>query len=123
MPLPFLRRKKKDAMEDEMPGELDRIRRELRPAFPKPEDVPEDELGEPLVRNEDREVSGFDITIPRKRPEIPPELEPMGGPLPEREKPREPSRRHEDDRLELILSKLDTIDARLKLIEEKLKRF
>jgi len=105
-------KRKKGPLDDDLPGGLERVKRELR--LPGPEDVPEDELGDPLIRHEP-EIGGFEVTIPRRHPEPPPE----------REKPKEePRHAHaENDRLELILSKLDTIDARLKFIEEKLKRF
>ena len=104
-------KRKKGSLEDDLPGGMDRIKRELR--LPGPEDVSEDELGDPLFKR-DSDMAGFEVTIPRKHPE----------PRPEHEREEKPqSQHHENDRTELILSKLDTIDARLKLIEEKLKRF
>lgn len=39
------------------------------------------------------------------------------------DKPLEVPRPEEGDKIELILQKLDTIDTRLKLIEEKIKRY
>jgi len=110
--VPFFR-KKKGSLGEEMPGELGRIRDELNNTrrLPNPEDVSEDELGEPIER------SG-----------LPPDLESMLDRPPVHEKKREereePRRAHsENDKLDLIISKLDTIDARLRLIEEKMKRF
>lgn len=117
--------KKKEKTEEELPGEFERIRRELHAPrkLPNPEDVTDEEAGEPLV------PENQEITIPRReRFMLPPGLEPLTGPAPEREPPRErhgerPRPNDNDDKLDLIMSKLDTIDARLRLIEEKLKRF
>ncbi len=39
------------------------------------------------------------------------------------DRPLEVPRAEEGDKIELILQKLDTIDTRLKLIEEKIKRY
>ena len=51
---------------------------------------------------------------PAPRPYVPPEF---GG----ERFPARPEPKKETDRIELILSKLDIIDARLKIIEEKMK--
>ncbi len=117
--------RKKGKAEEELPDEFERIRRELHAPkkVPNPDDVPEDELGEPVIPEQQ------EITLPRRerdeRPFLPPGLEPLTGPAPEPRRKHEEEPRHgrDSDRLDLIMSKLDTIDARLKLIEEKLKRF
>lgn len=112
MVFPFRKKKKKEEPEP-IPEEL-RIGRE-RPVPPELEKfklkgpieetlagkAPEEEIGRPLMPG----------------PPTPPPFRPA--PRAERPAPRaEPG-----DKIDLILSKLETIDARLRVIEEKLKRF
>ena len=71
-----------------------------------------------------------EVRIPEDIPEsLPEDLERfrVGAPeIPRTEfydKPLEVPKTIEGDKIELILQKLDTIDTRLKLIEEKIKRY
>lgn len=67
--------------------------------------------------------------IPKNVPTtLPNDLEKFRLPQPESrtdfyDKPLEVPTKIEGDKIELILQKLDTIDTRLKLIEEKIKRY
>lgn len=77
-------------------------------------------------KEEVRLPSEIPMNIPSSLPE---DLEKFRLPEPEApstsflEKPIETPTRFEGDKIELILQKLDTIDTRLKLIEEKIKRY
>jgi len=132
---------------DESGDELARFRREMQEAregtapagrLPPIERVPEDEIGEPLMRRrsaepEVKEMEEF--TIPPRTPppitapalgepaEKPPWERPIAPPAEGRHAERPPHIHLESDRLDLIMSKLDVIENRLKLIEDKLKRF
>jgi len=71
-----------------------------------------------------------EIRIPAEIPEsLPEDLERFRVKSPEiprtefYDRPLEIPRPEERDKIELILQKLDTIDTRLKLIEEKIKRY
>lgn len=95
----FLRKKKEEEplppVEDrELPEDLERFRME-RTQLPAPEPPPE---RAPMREFESREFE----SVPRI------------------EEP--PKERESSDKIELIIQKLETIDARLKLIEERLRR-
>jgi len=127
--------------------ELSRFRHDVQEArqgpegrLPPIEQLPEEEIGEPIMRRERRsaepevkEMEEF-VIPPRTPPPITaPALTPSAEKLPweqpttppaEGRHAERPPRIHlESDRLDLIMSKLDVIENRLKLIEEKLKRF
>ena len=98
MDLPFLKKKKKNEevepahIEKPLPDELERFRIER-------------DFGEPMGLRPLRELARETV---------------------ERREPRTPEKTHhsmsEDQKIELILQKLETIDARLKLIEQRLER-
>jgi hypothetical protein len=128
--------------------ELSRFRHEVQEArqgpegrLPPIEQLPEEEIGEPIMRRERRsaepevkEMEEF-VIPPRTPPPIlpptegrsssegPPWERPTTPPAEGQHAERPPHIHLESDRLDLIMSKLDVIENRLKLIEEKLKRF
>lgn len=127
----FLRKKKKEIEEPEerieegLPEELERFRAE-----------PKRQLGKTRPGGPSMEVSMGEETefeepsAEDKTPFLPPDIEessrkpiPSYKPFKRPEPEPEPETTHElhKDKIELILSKLDTIDARLRVIEEKLK--
>jgi hypothetical protein len=125
--------------------ELSRFRREVQESrqgpegrLPPIEQLPEEEIGEPIMRRrsaepEVKEMEEF-VIPPRTPPPITvpvltqsaeklPWERPATPPAEVRHAERPPHIHLESDRLDLIMSKLDVIENRLKLIEEKLKRF
>ena len=83
-----------------------------------------------LGRFKKREEVRIPTDIPMEFPKsLPDDLEKFRLPQPESrtdfyDKPLEVTKQNfEGDKIELILQKLDTIDTRLKLIEEKMKRY
>ena len=104
----FLRRKREahlptEVLPDEaLPEELERFRMRKREETSYTEPAPE-------TTSEYAELPAYgeDVAVETPQPILP---EPL--PSPERT----------DDRIELILQKLETIDTRLKLIEERLRR-
>ena len=95
---------KKKKKKDELPPELEEFR---LPGPPFRKEAPAERPGTPMP--------GPAREAPPSRPFIPPEF--GGERFPSRPEPK----KEETDRIAVILNKLDIIDARLKIIEEKLK--
>jgi hypothetical protein len=102
-------------------GLLDKLKKKKK-EVPIPEEFIPRELPDDLERlRADRPTlpSAYEPRYPEVGPRYPeiPRPEPVERPLTPVIPPREPA-----DKLDMILQKLETIDARLKLIEERVRR-
>ena len=89
---------------------------EVLPDEALPEELERFRMGREEPREETVETTSGYAELPEYGENV--SVEPPQPTLPE----PEPSPERADDRIELILEKLETIDTRLKLIEERLRR-